>query len=118
MFPLGIVEKHVTFKEKEILLWMKKKRDWGKRNVKFEHSLKCLLSFSKRILLCTLMTTDFIEFQTNECVSDDKETIKQIDTKSSTVIVVVPRRFEDLQQLIYSIVSIGTTDDGVDLRNV
>ena len=37
----------------------------------------------------------FIEFQTNECVSDDKETIKQIDTKSSTV-----------------------TDDGVDLRNV
>ena len=46
------------------------------------------------------MTTDFIEFQTNECVSDDKETIKQIDTKSSTVVVVVP----DVSK-IYSIVS-------------
>ena len=43
------------------------------------------------------MTTDFIEFQTNECVSDGKETINQIDTKSSTVVAaVVPRRFEDL----------------------
>ena len=42
-----------------------------------------------------ILEADFIEFQT-ECVSDDKETIKHIDTKSSTVVVVVPRRFEDL----------------------
>ena len=36
----------------------------------FFHSL-CFffLSFSRRILLCTLITTDFIEFQTNEYVS-------------------------------------------------
>ena len=26
-------------------------------------------SFSKRIFLCALMTTDLVEFQTNECVS-------------------------------------------------
>ena len=46
---------------------------------------------------CSCQYIDFIEFQTNECVSDDKETIEQIDTKSSTVVVVVvPRRFEDL----------------------
>ena len=51
------------------------------------------------------MTTDFIEFETNECVSDDKET----DTKSSVVVAVVPRRFEDLLHRQY---------DGVDLRNV
>ena len=39
---------------------------------------------------------DFIEFQTNECVSDDKETINRSIQKSSTVVVVVPGRFEDL----------------------
>ena len=53
------------------------------------------LCFSKRILLCTLMTTDFIEFQTNECFSNLKETInKSIQTRVE--LLLLPRRFEVL----------------------
>ena len=33
--------------------------------------------FFEKDFLCTLMTTDFIEFQTNQCVSDHEETINR-----------------------------------------
>ena len=55
-----------------------------------------LESFSKRIFLCTLMTTDFIEFQTNEWVSDHKETIIRDRYKNrykNRVQLLFPRRF-------------------------
>ena len=51
--------------------------------------------FSKRILLCTLMTAYFIEFQTNECVSNHKETINR-SIQNRVELLLFPRRFEVL----------------------
>ena len=68
-----------------------------------EYSAQCQKrkqSFSKRILFSTLTTTDFIEFKTNECVSDDKETInKSIQNRVQLLLL-----FLDVSK-IYSIVS-------------
>ena len=47
------------------------------------------------------MTTDFIEFQTNECVSDDKETINRAIQNRVQMLLLV---FLDVSK-IYSIVS-------------
>ena len=58
------------------------------------------------------MTADFIEFETNECVSDDKETINK-----SIQNLVQLLLFLDVSKN-YSIVGRDPTDDGVDLRNV
>ena len=44
------------------------------------------LSLSGRILLCTVMVTEFIEFMTAECVSDHRETLTK-STQSSKVVV-------------------------------
>ena len=42
---------------------------------------RVVTKFFERILLCTLTITDFIEFQTNECVSDDKEINRSIQNR-------------------------------------
>ena len=47
------------------------------------------------------MTTDFIEFQTNECVSDDKETINRSIQNRVQLLLLL---FLDVSK-IYSIVS-------------
>ena len=57
------------------------------------------------------LVTNFIEFQTNECVSDDKETInRSIQNRVQLLLLLFP----DVSK-IYSIVP---ADDGVDLQNV
>ena len=57
--------------------------------------------FFEKDLLCTLMITDFNEFQTNECVSDDKETInKSIQNRVQLLLLL----FLDVSKS-YSIVS-------------
>ena len=64
------------------------------------------------------MITDFIEFQTYECVSDDKEINRSIQNRVQMLLLLFP----DVSK-IYSIVTDdgvdpAPTDDGVDLRNV
>ena len=67
------------------------------------------------------MITDFIEFQTNECVSDDKETINRSIQNRVQILLLFP----DVSK-IYCIVSrvkgtsssFNLTDDAVAIRNV
>ena len=42
-----------------------------------------------------MQAIDFIEFQTNECISDDKETINRV-IQNRVQLLLFPRRFEVL----------------------